>query len=399
MTENTQAQMINNNKKAMVTDENVNSAASYSQSFFIHRTIRVAELNIEDGGRPFACLIVDPATNTILSQTGNHVAQTYDPTAHAEVLGIRLAAEALKQQRNDITAKALFDLDFYIMASPCPMCFGAMYLCAPRSITFITTRESYSIFYSDPRKYITFNEFYGEFIKDFSQRRLPTKQFFEQKLQNEAIQIIKLWREIKDKNGISTVMTTDRDTSSKDVILDNNSDDDSLPYRWFYRVLDLARANVVLHGGRPFACVVARGDELIAESADQVDQLCDPTAHAEMQAIRIASQKLGSEHMYDMQIYSLAMPSPMSIGAMYYCSPSQLTFLVHPSLYEPLYQEPAAPKVPKLCNLYLEYGLSNDDRIMKMNQIEDEQAREKGLEVYRRWFEINIKKSKETSAN
>jgi tRNA(Arg) A34 adenosine deaminase TadA len=145
VTESTQAQVINNNK-AMATDENLNSAASYSQSFFIDRTIRVAELNIEDGGRPFACLIVDPATNTILSQTGNHVAQTYDPTAHAEVLGIRLAAEVLKQQRNDITAKALFDLDFYIMASPCPMCFGAMYLCAPRSVTFITTRESYSIF-------------------------------------------------------------------------------------------------------------------------------------------------------------------------------------------------------------------------------------------------------------
>ena len=118
-----------------------------------------------------------------------------------------------------------------------------------------------------------------------------------------------------------------------------------------------------------------------------------------MQAIRIASQKLRSEHMYDVQIYSLAMPSPMSIGAMYYCSPSQLVFLVHPSLYEPFYQEPAAPKVPKLCDLYLEYGRNNDDRIMKMNQVEDEIIREKGLEVYRRWFQINIEATKQTLAN
>ena len=362
----------------------LNSAASNSPAFFIERTLRVAELNIQNGGRPFACLIVDPATNTLLSETGNRVAQSCDPTAHAEVLGIRLAAEAVKHRRNDSTVTALFDLDFYIMASPCPMCFGAMYLCAPRSVTFITTRESYSIFYSDPRKYIVFNEFYGEFLKDVSQRRLPTKQCGEQELENEAIEIIKSWRKMKDE-GIAF---------GKATVFDNNAKDGSLSSRWFNRVLELARENVVVRGGRPFACVIARGDELIAESADQVDELCDPTAHAEMQAIRIASQNLRTEHMYDVQIYSLAMPSPMSIGAMYYCSPSQLTFLVHPSVYERFYQEPAAPKIPKLSDLYLEYGLDNDRRIMKMNPVEDQAAKEEGLEVYRRWFQMNIEVTK-----
>ena len=368
----------------------LNSVASNSPSFFIERTIRVAELNIQSGGRPFACLIVDPATNTLLSETGNRVAQSCDPTAHAEVLGIRLAAEAVKHQRNDSTVAALFNLDFYIMASPCPMCFGAMYLCAPRSVTFITTRESYSIFYSDPRKYIAFNEFYGEFLKDVSQRRLPTKQCREQELENEAIEIIKVWRKMKDEGGVSVFTATEGAAVSKPTTLDNNPKDSSLSSRWFYRVLELARENVVVRGGRPFACVIARGDELIAESADQVDELCDPTAHAEMQAIRIASQKLLTENMYDVQIYSLAMPSPMSIGAMYYCSPSQLTFLVHPSVYEPLYREPAAPKVPKLSDLYLEYGLDNDRRLMKMYPAEDQAVKEKGLEVYRRWFQMNI---------
>jgi guanine deaminase len=368
----------------------LNAVTSDWQSFFIERTLRVAELNIQNGGRPFACLIVDPTNNTLLSETGNHVAQTCDPTAHAEVLGIRLAAEALKQQRTDPTVSALFDLDFYIMASPCPMCFGAMYLCAPRSVTFITTRESYSIFYSDPRKYIIFNEFYGEFIKDLTQRKLPTKQYCEQYLQNEAIQIIKLWRKMKDEGNLSMATTREAGASSKTITRDNNADNDSLVSRWFYHVLDLARTNVLVHGGRPFACVIARGDELIAESADQVDELCDPTAHAEMQAIRIASQKLHSESMYDVQIYSLAMPTPMSVGAMYYCSPSQLIYLVHPSLYEPFYQEPAAPRVPKLTDLYLEFGVNNDSRIMKMNQVEDEASREAGLEVYQRWFQMNI---------
>ena len=358
----------------------LNRVTSNSQSFFIERTLRVAELNIQNGGRPFACLIVDPTTNTLLSETGNRVAQTCDPTAHAEVLGIRLAAEALKQQRTDMTVTDLFDLDFYIMASPCPMCFGAMYLCAPRRITFITTRESYSIFYSDPRKYIVFNEFYGEFIKEFDQRRLSIKQCDEQNLQNEAVEIIKSWRKMKDESAVSY----------QTISHDHKCEHGSLASRWFSRVLDLARANVVARGGRPFACVIARGDELIAESVDQVDELCDPTAHAEMQAIRIASQKLHSENLYDVQIYSLAMPSPMSVGAMYYCSPSQLTFLLHPSLYEPIYQEPAAPKVPKLTDLYLEYGLDNASRIMKMNQVEDQAARETGLEVYRRWFQINV---------
>ncbi|UJR07858.1 hypothetical protein I4U23_012141 [Adineta vaga] len=344
-------------------------------SFFIERTLQIAKLNIDDGGRPFACVIVDPVTNIILSETGNHVAQTCDPTAHAEVLGIRLAAEERKRQSNHITVKSLYGLDFYIMASPCAMCYGAMCLSAPHSITFITTREDYSVYYSDPRKYFLFNDFYEQISKEFHQRRLPTKHFSEPRLKTKALEILQLWKD---------------DLNMKPTIEHIDCHDEDLTIRWFNRVLNLARDNVLLHKGRPFACVITRGNELIAESADQVDQLGDPTAHAEMQAIRIASQKLHNEHMFDLQIYSLVMPSPMSLGAMYYCSPSQLTFLLHPSEYESIYLQPAAPKIPKLLDFYAEYGRKNENRIVKMNQIDNDIARKQGLEIYRRWKEINI---------
>lgn len=50
-------------------------------------------------------------------------------------------------------------------------------------------------------------------------------------------------------------------------------------------------------GGRPFACVIARGDEVIAESPNLVQQTQNPTAHAEVEAIKKASAKLKTEHL------------------------------------------------------------------------------------------------------
>jgi guanine deaminase len=56
------------------------------------------------------------------------------------------------------------------------------------------------------------------------------------------------------------------------------------------RAIDLARQNVA-EGGRPFATVIAKDGEILAESANKVAQTHDPTAHAEILAIRQACQK------------------------------------------------------------------------------------------------------------
>ncbi|WP_287191162.1 nucleoside deaminase, partial [Paraburkholderia sp.] len=84
------------------------------------------------------------------------------------------------------------------------------------------------------------------------------------------------------------------------------------------RTIDLAMKNVE-EGGRPFAAVIVRGEELIAESPNQVAQTSDPTAHAEILAIREACKKLGTEHLIDCDIYVLATTCPMCLGSLYYC--------------------------------------------------------------------------------
>lgn len=80
------------------------------------------------------------------------------------------------------------------------------------------------------------------------------------------------------------------------------------------RTIDLARQNVA-EGGRPFATVIVKDAEILAESANKVAQANDPTAHAEMLAIREACVKLGTEHLVDCAIYVLAQPCPMCLGS------------------------------------------------------------------------------------
>src|SRR5262249_14793420 len=112
----------------------------------------------------FACVIVKDGE--ILAESGNMVVQTHDPTAHAEICAIREASAKLKSEN-------FAGCDFYILAHPCPMCLAAMYYCGPDRVIFITTREDYSQFYVDDRKYFTLANFYGEIGKPWNERNMP----------------------------------------------------------------------------------------------------------------------------------------------------------------------------------------------------------------------------------
>ena len=106
---------------------------------FIKHTIELAAANVEQGGRPFACVIVKDGK--VLSEAVNQVAQTHDPTAHAEIIAIREATRIMGSEH-------LTGCTFYILAHPCPMCLAAMYYCSPNKVVFITTREDYSPYFS-----------------------------------------------------------------------------------------------------------------------------------------------------------------------------------------------------------------------------------------------------------
>lgn len=79
------------------------------------------------------------------------------------------------------------------------------------------------------------------------------------------------------------------------------------------------------HGG-PFGCVVVRGDEVIARGHNQVLQTNDPTAHAEVVAIRQACEVLQHFQLTGCEIYCSCEPCPMCLGAIYWARPDRIYF-------------------------------------------------------------------------
>ena len=74
----------------------------------------------------------------------------------------------------------------------------------------------------------------------------------------------------------------------------------------------------VKNGGGPFGAVIARNGEIVAEAANRVTLDHDPTAHAEVSAIRLASRKLGTFNLSGCDIYTSCEPCPMCLGAIYW---------------------------------------------------------------------------------
>ena len=87
----------------------------------------------------------------------------------------------------------------------------------------------------------------------------------------------------------------------------------------------LASANVE-NGGGPFGAVIARGGEIIATGVNRVTANCDPTAHAEVSAIRAAAQKLCTFNLSGCDIYSSCEPCPMCLGAIYWARLDRLFY-------------------------------------------------------------------------
>lgn len=74
----------------------------------------------------------------------------------------------------------------------------------------------------------------------------------------------------------------------------------------------------VRNGGGPFGAVIAREGEIIAEGSNGVTIYNDPTAHAEVTAVRKACEKLGTFDLTGCEIYTSCEPCPMCLGAIYW---------------------------------------------------------------------------------
>ena len=92
------------------------------------------------------------------------------------------------------------------------------------------------------------------------------------------------------------------------------------------RAIALAVGNVESGEGGPFGAVVVSNGEIVAEGVNRVTATNDPTAHAEVVAIRRACEKLGAFHLDGAEIYTSCEPCPMCLAAIYWAHVEKIYF-------------------------------------------------------------------------
>ena len=102
-----------------------------SDKNFLQKAIAISITNIANGGGPFGAVVVQ--NGDVIAQAGNSVTKDCDPTAHAEINAIRLAAKAL--QTHDLSSCIL-----YSSCEPCPMCLSAIYWSGIKTVFYANSK-------------------------------------------------------------------------------------------------------------------------------------------------------------------------------------------------------------------------------------------------------------------
>ncbi|HYL37065.1 MAG TPA: nucleoside deaminase [Bryobacteraceae bacterium] len=139
------------------------------------------------------------------------------------------------------------------------------------------------------------------------------------------------------------------------------------------RAIRLATENVRSGSGGPFAALVVRAGAILATGTNQVTTLLDPTAHAEIVAIRAACRSVGSFQLSDCELYTTCEPCPMCMGAIYWARLARV--------YYASTRDDAAKIGFDDSLIHDQLALPLQARRMPMLQIMREQA----LEAFREW--------------
>lgn len=122
----------------------------------------------------------------------------------------------------------------------------------------------------------------------------------------------------------------------------------------------------VRHGGGPFAALVVRQGSVIATGCNQVTRSNDPTAHAEVVAIREACRLLGDFQLTGCDLYSSCEPCPMCLGAIFWARPERVFFAA-------THADAAAAGFDDTF-IYEQIALPHSERSIRMVQVIDPQA-------------------------
>ena len=131
------------------------------------------------------------------------------------------------------------------------------------------------------------------------------------------------------------------------------------------QAIDLAVDNVRRDGG-PFAALVVKDGIVISTGTNQVTRANDPTAHAEIVAIREACRVLGDFQLAGCDIYTSCEPCPMCLGAIYWARPARV-------FYAATHDDAAAAGFDDGF-IYKEIGVPPAERAIPMVQVADQHA-------------------------
>ncbi|MCF8229494.1 MAG: nucleoside deaminase [Bacteroidales bacterium] len=141
------------------------------------------------------------------------------------------------------------------------------------------------------------------------------------------------------------------------------------------RAIDLAMENVHENHGGPFGAVVVKDGQIIAEGKNTVVKENDPTAHAEINAIRKACKVLNSHQLSDCELYASCEPCPMCLGAIYWARPKAVYFAAD--------RKDAARAYFDDAHIYSECNTEIHKRRIPFKQMH----RNKAIGVFLRWME------------
>jgi tRNA(Arg) A34 adenosine deaminase TadA len=149
--------------------------------------------------------------------------------------------------------------------------------------------------------------------------------------------------------------------------------------KFMREVIALSMANIREGKGGPFAALVVKDSTVLARGTNLVTSTNDPTAHAEIVAIREACRALGSFQLDGCVIYTSCEPCPMCLGAIYWARPRAVFYANT--------RDDAAGIGFDDRFIYDEFPRPHDRRRIPMNQI----LRAEALEVFRAWERLTTK--------
>jgi len=144
---------------------------------------------------------------------------------------------------------------------------------------------------------------------------------------------------------------------------------------WLRRAIDMAQQHMDANEGGPFGAVVVRGDSVVADGWNQVTSTTDPTAHAEVVAIRKACTALGSWSLAGCVLYSSCEPCPMCLAAAYWARVDRIVFAAS--------RHDAAAIGFDDALIYEQLPLPVSQRQLPMQQMLQGEA----VEVFKRWLQ------------